>query len=409
MAGKQGKPKRAPNPNGTSNSTSISRGSLVPSQSRIYRKFDDLTKTLRQGLIKSCAEAYFKQVEENNGSCKYGTVEQLLVSAQSKAAALDVTRNDINNEIRRIKKKRKEEKEKNEIRVLPPKLYASQSTSTCPRLIDTNSVSDLSSPSDDSALTSEKGDARPPALEFLASVIDSQVTPLELEKTDDSAHLTASANQPDDAPSNEPMLPNRCSFENCGAPLTLAPHLCHHPGCTKRVHSACFYFASGTQAAVGELECSRCFKKQSNSNAKRSASNCCLWPGCDLSCVPESCATCQGPVHRLCASKGEAYRGWAQHSENILCCPKHHPDASDTAVSSISNSTPKTETNLLSVDAISSSRIRKKQKKGGQPKGTDMASQRAQIIARKQARNWLVVEISLLRENAKTSLRRTNR
>ena len=291
----------------------------------------------------------------------------------------------------------------------PGKLYTSQSTSTCPRLINTNMVSDLSSPSDNSATSSEKDDVCPPALKFLASVIDSQVTPLELEKADESAPSTASANQPGDAPPKEPMLPNRCSFENCGAPLHLAPHPCRHPDCNERVHSVCFYFASGTQAAVRELECSRCFNKQSNSNAKRSASNSCLWPGCDLSCVPESCATCQGPVHRLCASKGEAYRGWAQHSENILCCPKHHPDASDTAVSSVFNSTPETETNSLSVDAVSSSRTRKKRKKGGRPKGTDMASKRAQIIARKQARNWLVVEISLLRENAKTSLRRTNR
>ena len=84
-----------------------------------YRRFDELTKNLRESLITTCAKTYFKHVDANGGSCARGFVDNLLASVREKAALLDITKDDLVNKFRQIKKQQKDEQEKNETQVSP--------------------------------------------------------------------------------------------------------------------------------------------------------------------------------------------------------------------------------------------------------------------------------------------------
>lgn len=60
-----------------------------------YRRFDELTKNLRESLITTCAKTYFKHVDANGGSCARGFVDSLLTSVREKAVLLDITKDDL--------------------------------------------------------------------------------------------------------------------------------------------------------------------------------------------------------------------------------------------------------------------------------------------------------------------------
>jgi len=51
-------------------------------------------------------------------------------------------------------------------------------------------------------------------------------------------------------------LPNRCSYERCGAPLDLVPELCTY--CFGYVHQICQQFAVGQGSPSSTLLCSDC-------------------------------------------------------------------------------------------------------------------------------------------------------
>ena len=119
MAGKSKKKKRPASPEAKSNNKTArpqSNGPIRPSQ---YRKFDPLSAGIRESLLKACANAYFKHIDGRGGKCQRGFMEQLLTSVANQSSALGVTRDDINNEIRRIKAQRKNETNKKSSQVSP--------------------------------------------------------------------------------------------------------------------------------------------------------------------------------------------------------------------------------------------------------------------------------------------------
>jgi len=72
-----------------------------PSQ---YKAFDPVAKKLRDAAIKSLAESYLEHARANGGKCKRGFVKGLVDEARSSAQGLSITRDDINNEVKRIQK-----------------------------------------------------------------------------------------------------------------------------------------------------------------------------------------------------------------------------------------------------------------------------------------------------------------
>ena len=71
-----------------------------------YRAFDSTTKAIREGAIGALAKKYFAHLESrDDGRSKCGFVKDLLVITNAKASGLEITRNDLNNEINRINTK----------------------------------------------------------------------------------------------------------------------------------------------------------------------------------------------------------------------------------------------------------------------------------------------------------------
>ena len=76
-----------------------------------YRSFEGTTKAVRDGLIRSLAESVIGHTEANGGRCRHGFMKELLASVGSSVAALEITRDSINNEVRRIRAARKKASE----------------------------------------------------------------------------------------------------------------------------------------------------------------------------------------------------------------------------------------------------------------------------------------------------------
>ena len=109
--GQTGRPR--PASKGRSSSKATRPGARSSKQSKEHRKFDDLTKSMREPVIKSCVDRYFKHVDDNGGSCKNGFVKGMLEDVQAMASGLNITLTDFNNALRREKNRRKKEAEGN--------------------------------------------------------------------------------------------------------------------------------------------------------------------------------------------------------------------------------------------------------------------------------------------------------
>ena len=80
------------------------RQSSRPSE---YRSFEGTTKTIRDGAIRSLAEQVVQNMDDNGGRLRRGFLTDLLASADSSLDVLQITRDSINNEVRKIKVARK--------------------------------------------------------------------------------------------------------------------------------------------------------------------------------------------------------------------------------------------------------------------------------------------------------------
>jgi hypothetical protein len=70
-----------------------------------YREFDEDSAQARKALIGSHAEKVIAHAYANGGSCRRGFVKSLVDAAARVASALQITRLDINNDVRRIRSK----------------------------------------------------------------------------------------------------------------------------------------------------------------------------------------------------------------------------------------------------------------------------------------------------------------
>ena len=77
-----------------------------PSQKRPsqYKSFDPFAKRLRDAALKSLAESSFDHTRANAGKCKRGFVKGLVDQARASAQGLGITRDDVNNDIKRMQK-----------------------------------------------------------------------------------------------------------------------------------------------------------------------------------------------------------------------------------------------------------------------------------------------------------------
>ncbi len=72
-----------------------------------YRKFDADSLHARKVLIESYAALYIAHLDGNSGKCKRGFMQGLVEKASRIACSLEITRDDIYNEVRRVQQKNK--------------------------------------------------------------------------------------------------------------------------------------------------------------------------------------------------------------------------------------------------------------------------------------------------------------
>jgi len=70
-----------------------------------YRKFDAGSKAIRDGVLASIVKSYATHVENNGGKCKRGFMKSLIDQAEKTVPLLGITRDDVKNEMKRIKKR----------------------------------------------------------------------------------------------------------------------------------------------------------------------------------------------------------------------------------------------------------------------------------------------------------------
>ena len=86
--------------------------SLKSNRPSKYCKFDSVTKLIQGGAIKSLANTYIKHGKVKNGKYRRNFVKGLVDQAKGSADGLDITRDDIKNEVRRIQEGEKSNKKK---------------------------------------------------------------------------------------------------------------------------------------------------------------------------------------------------------------------------------------------------------------------------------------------------------
>mmetsp|Transcript_14923 Transcript_14923/g.34650 ORF Transcript_14923/g.34650 Transcript_14923/m.34650 type:complete len:209 (-) Transcript_14923:401-1027(-) len=84
----------------------------VPPRPSEYRKFDSATSNVRGVMIGSLADELIRHQDSKGGRAQRGFVEGLVTRTNGVAPLLKITRDDINDEVRRRKKKKKKEVER---------------------------------------------------------------------------------------------------------------------------------------------------------------------------------------------------------------------------------------------------------------------------------------------------------
>ena len=85
------------------------RSALSNNRPSEYRKFYHLTATIHEATIKGCVKLFLDHVKENVGSYKMSFLQSIIITANEKSSGLQITHDNIQNEVRKIKKTREEE------------------------------------------------------------------------------------------------------------------------------------------------------------------------------------------------------------------------------------------------------------------------------------------------------------
>jgi hypothetical protein len=89
-----------------------------------------MSSQMRETLIESCAEKVIAHAAENGGRCRLGFVKELIGKVSQRAPLLEITRDDINNRVRKIKGQRKEEEQRDVSPAIPFHIIRDPSLST---------------------------------------------------------------------------------------------------------------------------------------------------------------------------------------------------------------------------------------------------------------------------------------
>jgi hypothetical protein len=169
-----------------------------------YRKFYEIISQMRESVIKLYVEKVIAHATVNARICHQGFIKELVNKAAQVAPLLIIIHNDIKNKVRNIIGQCKQW----EVSLVIP--YHAIGCLT----LSTNPDSNISS-----GLISKRTSAENP-LDILASQ-----AAVMLEPTNQCAV------------SMQITLPNRCSYERCGAPLNLVPKHCF--SCLRLVNQLC--------------------------------------------------------------------------------------------------------------------------------------------------------------------------
>ena len=188
-----------------------------------YRKFDQISSQMRETLIRQCAEQVIAHAAGNGGGSRRGFVKGLVDEYFRRAPSMEISRDDINNKVRIIRGQREEEEQREVSPAIPFHIIRDPSLST----------------SSDLSVSASSNEQNP--LDILAS---------------QAVRTFGNTNQARDFDGMQLTLPNRCSYEGCGAPLHLVPEYCSH--CLRLVHRTCQQFSVGQGITFSTLLCSVC-------------------------------------------------------------------------------------------------------------------------------------------------------
>ena len=186
----------------------------------------------------------------NGGSCCQSFVKNLVDAAARVASALQITRLDINYDVRRILSKSAAVIVQREVSPYESCALLEPSTTmmtTIPACAASDTLSLMSSNAEENTIQELQN--KTPSSGLLAS---------------SGLNLLASAA----AESNSPKLPNRCSYSGCGAPICLVSLDCNTPNCTGKVHPFCQVFAGASGSTMfpppSEVKCRQCTSSEPN-------------------------------------------------------------------------------------------------------------------------------------------------
>jgi len=431
----------------------------VPPRPSEYRKFDSATSNVRGVMIGSLADELIRHQDSKGGRAQRGFVEGLVTRTNGVAPLLKITRDDINDEVKRRKKKKKKEAESaraaalsssgdaatdsvasvgSRVRFAPDtassrliargdaRRSASRASTNCaaPRSAATTSIPPISS-----GINAGGRAGRPAPCRRVAAAATCR--PIA------AAAAASISPVPGSKPGAASALPNRCSYPDCGAPLSKVPGACRD--CRVRlVHVSCAVSAQidrGMNIDPSLELCSVCLDHKDeeegdtdqdqsipsgpvkssedgddivdrDTSAIAGSNQCkCLWTGRGVATVcsealADECSVCKGPVTRLCQQSGEGALGWSSAGEMILFCPSCHPDntkSSDSAAMATADST----------GDGSNQKAYRDTNRGGRPKGSTEDKKRADRRKKKEIVNSIVRKYATLQQEAKEANSKT--
>ena len=413
------------------------------------RSFDETTTTIRNGIIEECVklkEAHLAQRrKEGKSQVAQGFMQQMLERMNAKCPTVDIERDDVENEIKRRKKEAKKKEAKsnkaatattNPPAVPPPtfvvegRRLSTTVSSSASSSRPTGAALPPSQPDTSSVPPSQQGNS---ALNVLATLAGAATT---AASTLSSKIMLTAENM------KNFVLPNRCSFQHCGAPLNSVPDDCRVCG-SEKVHPLCCMNQLNRWCSPEEIKCAACFaelqESSASSNAAASSTNAssstnivesstnassstnivesstnasssfarapanvvessstnnCAYERCAmLSPKPTvPCSKCNSGIHQTCQSAAEKRMRWSK--QTISFCDKCHPKF-DTAQTQSSTHLPTRSSLDAGGPSLAESQppsAPTQRLKGGRPAGTTDKDKQEQIFNEKKAVNWVCQE-----------------
>ena len=228
-----------------------------------YWQYDQGTAFVRSHLICGLANQLISHRRENGGKTQRGFLKGLLDSANDANSLLEITRNDINNEVSRIIAASTMEEVSaaslsegtndigSELISIAASSNSGQTVQVAPHIAQRVSASRK-----EASLDTPTGAN---ALHVLAAVA--------LERSPSRAPAQINVARSSASSSIIQNLPNRCHFAKCRAPSDLIPTVCSNQNCRRTLHVCCLINAqvnAGLPIDPTQIRCDQCFAQSGN-------------------------------------------------------------------------------------------------------------------------------------------------